>query len=129
MTVEDLVANIEKEKPEWDKICGEGGLAEQFARELKNTKSTQIRKFFNSIKTIERKFKSGTWDEDKAKAELWHTVPQAKYAEQRKLCNYEFYKFIHDSVKTVTNSTDDEFARRLNTFCKIFESVVAYAHK
>ncbi len=118
------------DKPNWGEICKKDGLAEKVAKSFENTKSTQIRKFFNSVKKLKIKLDSGG-DVEEIKAKLWQIVPQVEYAAHRKqkLVDHEFAEFIARGIEKTEKDSDKDFKEKLENFVKIFETVVAYSKK
>ena len=115
------------DNPDWEKICGKDGHAKKFVDKLNKTKTTQLRKFFNYLKTLKIKYDAGTMDENDVKRELWQIVPQTVYSYKRRLVDQEFADFIADGVKEITKYRGDEFKKKFDVFLKIFESIVAYS--
>ena len=115
------------DNPDWEKICGKDGYAQKFAEKLEHTKSTQLRKFFNNLKTLKIKYESGAIKESEVKAKVWQIVPQTAYSLKRRLADPGFSDFIAGSVEKITKYSGDEFKKRFDVFLKIFESIVAYS--
>lgn len=89
-------------------------------------KTTQLRRFYDELKTIERKILIGKeiseWNRnfDRDRALIVMLKAKALYAEKRKNSPREFTEFIFDHVASL-----EEF-RDFQAFLKVFEAVVAF---
>ena len=90
----------------------ENGYADKIAKNSKDLKTTQLRKFFGAVKLIEQK---ETWDE-------------IAVAKGRKLIPPNFYKIMMALMRKVDVGSEEEKMKNFDTFVKFFESIVAY-HK
>ena len=99
-------------------IAGNGRDIEQFAENIKEIETHQIRNFFDKIKKLEN-------DKD-FENKLILLVPNIKYAKARKLVPNEFVQLIILLVDRVNEANDKEKA--LKKMVKIMEVFVAY-HK
>jgi CRISPR-associated protein Csm2 len=104
-----------------------GGHADQIAGELKEMKTTQLRKVFAAIKTAQKKAEAGQdFTNDLAKM-----MPQLAYALGRKLIPKEFYELLkaclmyQGSLRFGKPNTKDDFL----SFVSFLEAVVAYNKK
>ncbi|RLC37245.1 type III-A CRISPR-associated protein Csm2 [candidate division Kazan bacterium] len=118
---------FEFNSPNFVKIMSEHGDADKFAKNLRKLKSTQLRKFFDEIKSIEKELKTKK-DADEALNKLLLLVPKIKYSKARDLVPEEFSEFVSKSVKRIVNSSDKEKEKMIINFVKIFEAIIAY-HK
>lgn len=111
-----------------EEFAPEGGYADKIAQEIKGheLKPTQLRKFFDELRSIQREMKIGKdWEEVKDRVLL--LTPILAYASARKvgrkpLIPREFYKLISACINKVKTKEDFE------TFVEFFQSIVAY-HK
>lgn len=90
-------------------------------------KSTQMRRFYDDVKAIERKIMLGGEEArqsafDAERAMIVMLKPKAVYAEKRKVAPRAFTQFIFDNVDSIHDLRDFE------AFVRHFEAVVAY-HK
>lgn len=98
--------------------------AQQFA----SLKSTQMRRFYDDVKAIERKLSLGQDEDGREKsfavehAMITMLKPKAVYAEKRKVAPRAFTQFVFDNVDSIHDLRDFE------AFVRHFEAVVAY-HK
>ena len=103
-------------------ISKENGYADKVSQNLKNTNSTQIRKFFNIIKTIEKEDK---WADKEA--EFYMLRPRMAAAVGREIMEPEFYDVISAAMSKVDVGDDDEQKNKnFDVFVKFFESIIAY---
>lgn len=92
-----------------------------------NLKTTQMRRFYDELKAIERKIMSGDTQTQQANFERdRHLIvmfkAKAVYAERRGVAPKAFTQFIFDHVASINNLDD------FKGFLKVFEAVVAF-HK
>ena len=118
--IEKLLKDLHK--PPWKDISKTGGHADNFSKKL-NLKTTQLRKFFDSVKNINDKLASGKNWED-VEGEAWRIIPALKYAKARGLCDDHFVKFVEEGLRKVSEAPNKKEA--FMNFSKIFEAVVAY---
>jgi len=122
--VTPLVARIEK--PAWQDLMRDGGFVDKYAQAegMKDLKPSQMRKFFDEVRSCEKALKDGKDDWD---ARLWQIVPLVKFSSGRGLCPKIFVDFISRGVEKVMQGKDkQEKAARFGVFLKIFEAIVAY---
>lgn len=89
-------------------------------------KSTQMRRFYDEIKAIERKIQTGKdiqeqqarFERDRALVMMFKA--KAVYAEKRKVAPREFTQFIFDHMASIKDLLD------FQAFIKVFEAVVAF---
>lgn len=101
----------------------ENGYADKIAKNSKDLKTTQLRKFFGAVKLIEQK---ETWDE--IEVDFYLLKPQIAVAKGRKLIPQNFYKIMMALMRKVDVGSEEEKMKNFDTFVKFFESIVAY-HK
>ncbi len=104
------------------------GWADQIAKENRKEKIkvTQLRKFFNHVKLIHRKAKSGSFDEER-KNELFLLLPELAYAQGRGLITKDFYELMR-SCLIQDKRCKFEKSAEFDNFVKFFEAILAY-HK
>jgi len=105
-------ALLESRSAEWAKDFGEA------------LKSSQLRRFYDDLKAIERKIMMGNQEENFERDRSLIALFKAKsvYAEKRKVSPPSFTQFIFDHVASINDLKD------FKAFLKVFEAVVAY-HK
>jgi len=111
-------------------ISEENGLAHQKAREFKNLKTTQLRKFFAEVKNIEKELNSRNSNFNNIKDKIFLLQPQLAYASGRELIPSGFYKLMSVCLQKidVENVADKQKKDNYFTFTKFLEAIVAY-HK
>jgi CRISPR-associated protein Csm2 len=97
----------------------------EWAQSFKSLKSSQMRRFYDELKAIERSVMRG----DDFKKNFQSKLPllilfkaKAVYSEKRKVSPREFTQFIFDNIASIKDLDD------FKAFIKVFESVVAF-HK
>ncbi|HPT89239.1 MAG TPA: type III-A CRISPR-associated protein Csm2 [Bacilli bacterium] len=97
-----------------------GAYAHTVAKNLRNTKNNQIRKFFEIVKKAETEAVNDNLIN--AKNILFSLVPQVAYSVGRELCDKKLYELIASCIKDekLQNKEDVEM------FAKFFEAIVAY---
>lgn len=97
--------------------------AHTVAKNLRNTKNNQIRKFFEIVKKAETEaVNDNPNNPTNAKNILFSLVPQVAYSVGRELCDEKLYELIASCIKDekLQNKEDVEM------FAKFFEAIVAY---
>jgi CRISPR-associated protein Csm2 len=102
--------------------------ARKSAEDFKDLKTTQMRRFYDDLKAIERKIMVGkdikeqqaNFERDRALIVMFKA--KAVYAEKRKVAPPSFTQFIFDHVASINDLND------FKGFLKVFEAVVAF-HK
>lgn len=100
--------------------------AESFLRGGAELKSTQMRRFYDEIKAIQRKIETGkdlqeqnaNFERDRALIIMFKA--KALYAEKRKVSPRAFTQFIFDHTASIHDMKD------FQAFVKVFEAVVAF---
>jgi len=119
--IEKLLSDLNR--PPWKEISKTDGYADKFSGTLR-LNTTQLRKFFDTVKNINDKLSSGkSWEE--VEGEVWRLIPALKYAKARGLCDDHFVNFVEKGLGKVSRSSNKEEA--FKNFAKIFEAVVAYS--
>lgn len=98
----------------------------KWAASFKSLKTTQMRRFYDDLKAIERKILSGgniqekeaNFERDRALVMLFKA--KAVYAEKRKVSPPEFTQFIFNHTASIKDLKD------FQAFLKVFEAVVAF---
>ena len=107
-----------------DFLNDETGYAHVVAKESKNLKTTQLRKFFAALKKLEQKT---TWEE--IETEFYLLKPRLAVAVGRGNVPQKFYNVILAAMAKVDNvENDEEKMENFDIFVKFFEAIVAY-HK
>lgn len=89
-------------------------------------KRSQLRKFFNEIKTIEYDLKSEE-DIKKIKIRILALISKLAYSEGRDLIDENFYEFMKTILSKVKEDMNEKNAQEVfEVFVKILESIVAY---
>ncbi|ABK17039.1 type III-A CRISPR-associated protein Csm2 [Syntrophobacter fumaroxidans] len=99
--------------------------AASWASSFRDLKSTQMRRFYDEFKAIERKILRGKVEEQVANFErdmalVMMFKAKAVYAEKRKVSPREFTQFIFDHMASIKDLKD------FQAFIKVFEAVVAF---
>ena len=107
------------------KFADEKGYADTIASRLRGMKTTQLRKFFDSIRTIKVKLKEGGWDD--VKPEFYLLKPKIAHARGRNLIPEEFYEFLKVCMRKVDIGDDNENKKKnFEKMVEFLEAVVAY---
>lgn len=100
----------------------------EWAQSFAKLKTSQMRRFYDDLKAIERKIMTGK-DAPAQAANFKRDWPmvvmfkaKAAYAEKRQVAPREFTQFIFDHVASIKDLSD------FRSFLKVFEAVVAF-HK
>lgn len=100
--------------------------AQDWARSFPELKSTQMRRFYDEFKAIERKILMGKdvqeqqacFERDRALIMMFKA--KAVYAEKRKVAPRKFTEFIFNHMASIKDLRD------FQAFIKVFEAVVAF---
>lgn len=107
-------------------LVDDAGFADIIACKNKGIKSTQLRKFFDYVKQIERDLKDKqVWD-DEITARFSLLRPKLAYAKARGLVPDSFFRFIDMCMNKVKGS--DDKVKAYTKFIQFLEAIVAY-HK
>lgn len=101
-------------------------LARKLAKSFITLKTTQMRRFYDELKAIERKINMGkdaqaqekNFQNDRALIVLFKA--KAVYSQKRKVSPPEFTQFIFDHIDSIKDVRD------FQAFLKVFEAVVAF---
>jgi len=89
-------------------------------------KRSQLRKFFNEIKTLEYDLKTEE-DIKKIKIRILALIPKLAYSKGRDLIDENFYEFMKTILSKVKEDMNEKNAQEVfEVFVKILESIVAY---
>jgi len=107
----------------------EKGYADELAWRLKGKlKTTQLRRFFDSIKGIKRKLSEDKedikWEE--VEADFYLLKPKLAYAKGRKLIPDEFYWIVKTSLNKVDKGNNEEKIESFKVFFSFLQSIIAY---
>jgi len=99
--------------------------AQAWARSFAELKSTQMRRFYDEFKAIERKVVRGGMKEqqtnfERDRALIMMFKAKAVYAEKRKVSPRAFTEFIFNHMASINDLRD------FQAFIKVFEAVVAF---
>lgn len=102
-------------------FIGPDGICQAIAKGL-TFKRTQLRKFFNEVKTIKINLRSNPTD-NSTRIRLLALVPKLAYSTGKKLIDEGFYHFM----KTLISKLNEDFTvENFEKFEQIFEAIVAY---
>lgn len=115
-------------------IAKEGGYADRIGKDFKNRKdkdkikTTQLRKFFDETKTIERKLKMGDKGWDSIKPDFYLLRPKLAYSNARGLIPKDFFELLSECMKRVDTSKNNDKQKEENykRFVTFLEAIVAY---
>lgn len=111
-----------------DEITRENGIADDLAGHIGDLKTTQLRRFFDSIKRIESTVReTGNWDEVRVPFAMLR--PYLANARGRKLIPEEFFVFVSECLNKIHHPDEcgaDQTKKDFQCFVLIMESLVAY---
>jgi CRISPR-associated protein, Csm2 family len=107
-------------------IAEEEGYAERVAEEVRNLKTTQLRKFFSEIKANERELKEKGWKSIEGR--FYMMRPNLAYAKARKLVPDQFFDLMNACMKQVDKGDDEQKKENYKRFVQFLEAIIAY-HK
>lgn len=110
-------------------IAEENGYAESVARDediKKHLKTTQLRKIFDRVKTIERDLNEQGWDA--VQSGFYMLRPELAYAKARKLIPDRFFRLMDACMKQVDKGNNEQKKDNYIKFVRFLEAIVAY-HK
>ena len=127
--VESILEEIEDLKMLKDlgekKFADEKGYADTIASRLRGMKTTQLRKFFDSIRKIKEELKDGRWED--VEAEFYLLKPKIAHARGRNLIPEEFNELMKVCMKKVDVGEDsDEKKKNFEKMVEFLEAIVAY---
>ncbi|RZN39248.1 MAG: type III-A CRISPR-associated protein Csm2 [Methanosarcinales archaeon] len=108
------------------KIVEENGYAETVAKGNKNLKTTQLRRIFGKVKTIERNLNEHGWDA--VRSDFYMLRPELAYAKARKLIPEQFFRLVDACMKQVDKGDNKQKRSNYARFVRFLEAIVAY-HK
>ena len=93
---------------------------------LDNLKKSQLRKFFNEIKSLEYDLK-GNADINKIKIRVISLIPKLAYSKGRGLLDDHFFTFMKILLTKLRNDMNEQNAQEVfGTFVSILEAILAY---
>lgn len=110
-------------------IAEENGYAESVARDgdiKKNLKTTQLRRIFDRVKTIERKMNEDGWGA--VQPDFYMLRPELAYAKARKLIPEQFFRLMDACMKQVDKGDNEQKRSNYARFVRFLEAIIAY-HK
>ena len=125
--IDDVISKINGLKKLCDmsvkEFADEGGYADIVAKNSRNLKTNQLRKFFGAVRLMEQK---DTWEE--IEPEFYLLKPRLAVSAGRRNIPKPFYNLIMGAMRKVDVGTEEEKMKSFKTFVSFFESIVAY-HK
>ncbi len=112
-----------------EEISKEDGIAEKLAKDRNfrgNLKTTQLRKFFDTIVSNQERLKSGGWD--LIESDFHMIRPNLAYAKGRKLIPDDFFHLVSACLEKVNPPGTDDTQRKENykRFVELMQALVAY---
>jgi CRISPR-associated protein Csm2 len=110
-------------------IAEENGYAESVARDRdikERLKTTQLRRIFDRVKTIERNLNEHGWDA--VRSDFYMLRPELAYAKARKLIPEQFFRLMDACMKQVDKGDNEQKRSNYARFVRFLEAIVAY-HK
>jgi CRISPR-associated protein Csm2 len=107
-------------------IAEENGYAESVAKDIRSLKTTQLRRVFGKVKTIERNLNERGWDY--VSSDFYMLRPELAYAKARDLIPWKFFKLMDVCMKQVDRGNDEQKKNNYAKFVMFLEAIVAY-HK
>lgn len=130
--ISDIVARIERCKNlveiSIEDIAKEDGIAEKLARNFRGgLKTTQLRKFFDSIVTNQENLKTKGWKS--IESDFFMIRPNLAYAKGRKLIPDQFYRIVTLCLDRVSpdGSTEEQKKENYGRFVELLQALVAYS--
>jgi CRISPR-associated protein Csm2 len=117
------ISNFSKEL-NVENFAKENGYADKIAKELKDLNPTQLRRFFDAVKEIENKLKTGEWDSISEKFYLLQ--PQLAYAKGRRVIPARFYELMKVCLNKIDIGDDEQKKKNYERFTRFLEAIVAY---
>lgn len=99
------------------------GYADIVAKNSRQLKTNQLRKFFGAVRLMEQK---ETWEE--IEPEFYLLKPRLAVSAGRRNIPKPFYKLVMATMSKVDIGNEEEKMKNFKTFVEFFESIVAY-HK
>jgi CRISPR-associated protein Csm2 len=130
--ISEVIKDIEKGilNLDLEEYIKPGGICEGIAGAVGykgKLKRSQLRKFFNEIKTIEYDLRKEEKDIKEIKIKILALIPKLAYSKGRDLIDDNFYDFMKTILVKVKEDMNKENAQEVfEVFVKILESIVAY---
>lgn len=130
--INDIEARIKKCKNlaeiSVEEIAKEDGIAEKLAKNFRGgLKTTQLRKFFDSIVTNEENLKTRGWKS--IESDFFMIRPNLAYAKGRRLIPDQFYRVTALCLDRVSpeGSTEEQKKENYGRFVELLQALVAYS--
>lgn len=105
----------------------EGGYADKVAQSCREMKTAQLRKFFDTMRKVERDLKRKKWEE--VEGEFLMLEPRLAAAVARGLVPSEFYELMKVCIEKLRGAGDEGKIRKgFERLTQFLEAIVAY-HK
>ena len=112
---------------DFDNLIGNLDKADDFARRLSNTSSSQLRKYYDFLVRLSKKAEKGKIAE--VKLELKLLKARLHYALNRKKIDLELKVYLEKAINQLVAYDDEKFKKYYtNRFLKVMEAIVGY-HK
>lgn len=105
-------------------FADEGGYADKIAEKLRGMKTTQLRKFFASIRKMQTELNTGEWND--VEADFYLLKPKIAHARGRNLIPEEFNEFLKVCMRKVDIGNDGDKKENFEKMVDFLEAVVAY---
>jgi len=92
--------------------------AEHWANNIKRTKKTQVRNFYDKILKLYEKSKNENWEDIEPFVKMLNS--KVAYGVSRKVVSYEFQDMMSECISQVTNK------EKLKVFKLFFEAVIGF---
>lgn len=106
-------------------IAKPDGIADRVANDLRGLKTTQLRKYFDTIVKIDEKIKDSSWAE--VQTDYYMLYPMLAYATGRKTIPQDFYDLCTACLDRIPAEDDSSARENFGRFKDFMESVVAYS--
>ena len=129
---EEITQMLNLSELDIEDIAKEGGYADRIGKDFKyrndKIKTTQLRKFFDETKTIERKLKRGDKGWKDIKPDFYLLRPKLAYSNARGLIPKDFFVLLSECMKRVDTSKNNDKQKEENykRFVTFLEAIVAY---
>ncbi len=112
-----------------EEIAKENGIAESLVKSFKDSKSelktTQLRKFFDTIIRNQELLREKGWEA--AQADFYMLRPNLAYAKGRKLIPEDFFNLVDTCMKKIPADNEDQIRKNYDRFVDLMKALVAYA--
>jgi CRISPR-associated protein Csm2 len=108
-------------------FADEDGYANTVASKIKWTKTSQLYKFFASIRNIQKQLKE-TKDWNGVRGDFYLLKPKIAYAKGRRLVQSEFHQVLMALFSKVDIGSNEDKIQNFNTMVEFLEAILAF-HK